>query len=83
MTENETKKLIEENDKIQHIKNLESIAKWKPNAYVIFHVWSISSFADEHFGHNCIDIKQKYRELAKVHHPDKGGNELMFKLFPK
>ena len=43
----------------------------------------ISNFANEYFGRNCTDIKKKYRELAKVHHPDKGGDELMFKAITR
>jgi len=39
----------------------------------------MSCFAYKYFGNDCIDIKEKYRELANLYHPDKGGNELMFK----
>jgi DnaJ family protein A protein 2 len=28
------------------------------------------------------EIKQKYRTLAQIHHPDKGGNEEKFKRMP-
>ena len=29
------------------------------------------------------EIKKKYRELSKIHHPDKGGDESTFKKITK
>ena len=43
--------------------------------------YDMYSFANEHFGSfkTIKEVESKYRELAKIYHPDRGGEELMFK----
>lgn len=73
--------MIQEHSEKAHIDFLKRIAAYEPNPNAFLDGFEISSFAKEHFGKlkSVDEIKQKFKELAKVHHPDKNGNELMFK----
>ena len=88
LTEEETKVKMLEDKRLQKISYLESIANWKPDPTSepfrqVFQNMSISNFAETHFGKDCVDISRKYKELAKKHHPDVGGDELMFKAIAR
>jgi len=81
---NETKALILIDDKNRHIEELIEIATWKKkpvNFENIFNDFAMSSFASEYFGNpkDAKEVDKTFRELSKIHHPDKGGDELMFK----
>lgn len=83
LTIEETQKLIYESEKINKRASLEAISNWKPGTNNFFNDFAIRNFCDTHFGPNCIDIKKKYRELANQYHPDKGGDELMFRAITR
>ncbi len=78
----QVQKLVSQIEEKRRVKRLESIAKYKynPDANAIVD-YSIYSFCDEHFGKidNLDQLKIKFRELVNLHHPDKGGDEIMFK----
>jgi len=79
----ETNSLLAEQTKLDNIRYLNDIANWNDNPNSLFGDLAIHSFATTHFGNKCVDIKKKYRELAHQHHPDKGGDELMFKAIKR
>ena len=74
-------RMIQEHKEKAHIEFLQRIAAYEPNPNSFLDGFEISSFANEHFGKlkSVPEIKKKFKELAKIHHPDKNGNELMFK----
>lgn len=82
LTKSHTQKLVSEIEEESRIIELEAIAKCKyqPNLN-LFQVMNIEMWMDEQFGRvkTQLEINKKYKELANIHHPDKGGNELMFK----
>ena len=81
----ETTKYIEEINKVQHIQLLErlSTVSFRPMRGFadIFSNMSVDSFLEEHFGKPTTtdEISFRFKELSKIHHPDVGGDELMFK----
>lgn len=88
LTEEETKVKMLEGKRLQKISYLELIANWKPDPNSepfrqVFQDMSISNFAETHFGKDCVDISRKYKELAKKHHPDVGGDALMFRAITR
>ena len=84
LTALQSKKVFEENVEYQRVKTLEGIANWQPNPENIFNDIGISTFCNEHFkGKSQSEIKIEYKELSKIHHPDKGGEELMFRAITR
>ena len=81
----ETTKYIEELKKIEEIQRLEKIAtvSFEPvqNFADIFENMNVENFIVEYFGklETAKEVSLKFRELSKIHHPDAGGDTLMFR----
>ena len=81
----ETKGRIAKLKKEQYIRLLKEIStlSYSPvnNIADIFRSLSIDSFTEKHFGKpkTIEEVRIKFKELSKMHHPDVGGDELMFK----
>lgn len=78
----QTLKLVSEIEDQQSVAKLEAIAncKYKPtnNPFEFMHIemWISKQFGEVK---TLAEINQKYKELVNIHHPDKGGCELMFR----
>jgi len=68
-------------DEAERIRGLEEIATWKHNPANFFNDFLMDSFAHKHFKNTATtkEIDAEFRRLSKTYHPDKGGEELMFK----
>ena len=81
----ETTKYIEEITRKQHIQFLEELStvSFRPvrGLVDVFNNMSVVSFFEKHYGKPTTteEIRLKFKELSKIHHPDAGGDELMFK----
>jgi len=81
----ETATYIEEQKKIRHAQLLESVSKisFTPaqNFAEIFKTLPVTRFIEEHFGEpeSTEEVRLKFKELSKIHHPDKGGDVRMFR----
>ncbi len=81
----ETTKYIEEITKEQHIQFLEELStvSFGPVRGLAdaFNTKSVVSFFKKHYGKPTTteEISLRFKELSKIHHPDAGGDELMFK----
>lgn len=81
----ETTKYIGEITKELHIQFLEelSIVSFGPVRGLAdaFYTESVVSFFEKHYGTPTTteEIRIRFKELSKIHHPDAGGDELMFK----
>ena len=81
----DTKKYMDillEKERIRDLEHIATTAYIPPSSstgmFIGFHMYS---FANEHFGslETIKEVESKYKELAKIYHPDRGGEELMFK----
>jgi len=77
----ETKKIVLESDEDRRVSILASIATWKPNPNSFFNDFDTTLFADKHYPqcYTALEVNRRFKELSKTHHPDKGGEEIMFK----
>jgi len=81
----QTKKIIKILNDEKYIEDLEHLAKAKfeqPNLNTMFHGFFIERIIDKVFGERYQtkeEVISRYKELVKIHHPDKGGDELIFK----
>ncbi len=79
---NDTKKYMDIQLEKERIKNLESIATTTyPPSGGLFGGFNMLTFISDYFGSpkTIKEVEDKFRELAKIHHPDIGGDELLFK----
>jgi len=74
--------VFQEKERIQHLERMATISYSKDTTLSgVFQNISISSSIENYFGQVATteEVKKKYIELAKIHHPDMGGDELVFK----
>lgn len=65
----------------QDIHELERIATLSYRSNTLLSI-ETRGFVAKYYGRQMDtieDVKRRFKELAKLHHPDKGGNELLFK----
>ncbi len=75
----ETAKERVDNTERQRVENLKAISTWNPNPKNFLDGMAISTFAGEHFKAKTKEgIRAEFKKLSKVHHPDNGGESLMF-----
>ncbi len=80
-----TTRYMEELSRTQHNQFLEEMATVSygraQNLIDVFSIATIKKFLEDNFGKpTTIDeLNNKFKELSKMHHPDVGGDELMFK----
>jgi translocation protein SEC63 len=76
----------------QGLKALVLLILWAAFIYISFKVSQIEHINEEYDPYKILgldtgaepsEIKKKYRELTKTHHPDRGGNEQQFDLIAK
>ncbi|MEA2091248.1 MAG: hypothetical protein U9O83_02650 [Campylobacterota bacterium] len=77
----DSKDIFYADDQRLEVEKLTRIATWEHNPNDFFNGFEIDSFSKEYFGNVSTPkgIDTKFRKLSMIHHPDKGGNELMFK----
>ncbi len=79
LTPRETAKVMVGNTERKRVENLKAIASWNPNPNMFLDGLAIHSFAKEHFKAKTKEgIRAEFKKLSKVHHPDSGGESLMF-----
>ncbi len=65
-----------EQERLQTLKGMATVSY---NCNILLNV-EVAELVSEYYGHAVTteDVKRKFKELAKIHHPDIGGNELVF-----
>ena len=80
----ETKKMITGSIETRRVNELTNIATWTYDPNDFFNGLAIFSFSAEHFKNKTADgIKSEFKRLAKKHHPDAGGEKLMFQALTR
>ncbi len=82
-----SKKYLKRERKAAKLRRLEGVANYVSidGLMGVFAASNMDSFIDEHYGKltTQTEIIKKYRELAKIHHPDAGGKDVIFRAITR